>query len=533
MVDVSEIEPRFEAARSLLLNGRLQDADNACRLLRADFPNQYPVLHLSSAIANASHRFEEAVGFFKQALALKDGHFQTHLFLAQALFGLGRYKEARSSVKRSLKLNKNSADAYVLRARLHQEQFQSKNAFKDLDRAIALNPSDKSIGILKVQMMRYFGKQADAIKGLEDILRREPHYVPALYELAMARRFSSSEPLTSSIQALIKQNDLNTLERTKLLFALGKVHDDCNAHKEAFSYFRETNNLRQSLNSRPKSWVLDLKGLAAIYTSDFFAAASSEPQGEITPIFIVGLPRCGSTLVEHILNAHPKVQSYGETDHLAHSVSTILKGRTGSNQLARLPQFSGADLEDIRAQYFDRLEQHAPLKPFIVDKNLANMISVSAIRFILTQSKIIYCRRDVRDMGLSIYFNYFGDEDNAIAFSHDLDDIAIHARSYDALALIWKNALPGLVSVLSYEKLVTSFEPMVRRLLGHCGLDWDDACLDFQPKHQPVRTLIAAQVREEVNTRDIGKWKPYADDIAPLIACAEETSAQDRALPEI
>ncbi len=422
----------------------------------------------------------------------------------------------------------------MLRARLHQEHSNGDGALQDLDKASALSPDDLEIRTLKVQMLRFMGRKDDAERNLQAILKDHPDYVPALYGLAITRRFSSGDPLIQRMEGLLKNEDLHALDRVKLLFGLGKAYDHCGMHADAMSRFQDGHELRRSLDSKPRSWLLDMQGLTSMYTApDFFASAPSTPRGKTTPIFIVGLPRSGSTLVEQIFDAHPSVQSYGETHHLSHSLRDGLKRRTDTDQFSALSQLTETDLDDIQNDYFARLAQHAPLKPFVVDKSLANMLSVAAIRFVFPQAKVIYCRRDVRDMGLSMYFNYFGDEDNAIGFSHGFEDIAIHARSYDALALIWENVIPGFVVSLSYEKLVTAFEPTVRKLLDHCGLEWDDACLSFQPKDKPVRTISTLQVREGINTKGIGKWKPYEAYIGPLVAYAVETATRDWQLPEI
>ncbi len=308
-------------------------------------------------------------------------------------------------------------------------------------------------------------------------------------------------------------------------FVLGKVYADCGRIEESANHYRQGNALRRAQFQNPDGWKLDIGPTHQVFTSDLCNSAPTNSAGDITPIFIVGLPRCGSTLLEEVLGAHPDVQVYGEKDYFADSLFEILEHRTGTRSLTNFAALTDTDLQDIRLSYIEKLERHVPARPFIVDKALQNLRHVGAIRFVFPQARIIHSVRDFRDQGLSIFFNYFGEEEKQ-QYAYDLDDIVERARQFDALARLWSDVLPGFVNTLSYEILVDDFEPGVRELLTYCGLTWHDGCLDFQSNKRFVMTLSAYQVREKVSKRYIGRWKRYESYISPLVAYADERRNQ-------
>ena len=222
--------------------------------------------------------------------------------------------------------------------------------------------------------------------------------------------------------------DLTVFERVTMHFVLGKVYADCGRIEESANHYRQGNALRRAQFQNPDGWKLDIGPTHQVFTSDLCNSAPTNSAGDITPIFIVGLPRCGSTLLEEVLGAHPDVQVYGEKDYFADSLFEILEHRTGTRSLTNFAALTDTDLQDIRLSYIEKLERHVPARPFIVDKALQNLRHVGAIRFVFPQARIIHSVRDFRDQGLSIFFNYFGEEEKQ-QYAYDLDDIVERAQT--------------------------------------------------------------------------------------------------------
>ncbi len=300
----------------------------------------------------------------------------------------------------------------------------------------------------------------------------------------------------------------------QVCYALSKAHEDRGDAAAAFDWLqRGSAAQRATLTYSSEGHIARMRRVAEVFNTDLLARLSGHGAGTDRPIFIVGMPRSGTTLVEQVISAHPQVHGAGETPALM-NLLVHSTGVGGSHfpewGLEMLP----ADCRVIGQAYLDGLPPLAEGQRRTTDKRLENFEFLGLIHLLLPMAPIIHVRRDPRDVAFSCYALLFSEGQE---WSYDLDELAAFWIAQARLMEHWKTILPpGRILEVSYEDLVADFEPQARRIIAHCGLDWDDACLNFHQSRRPVRSASAAQVRQPIYDRSVGRWKAFKSHLAPL-----------------
>jgi tetratricopeptide (TPR) repeat protein len=427
-------------------------------------------------------RPEAAVECYRRALELDDNNAEAHGNYASALAALGRHDEARSHVNRALALKPREIAFHIASAMIEAELGRAEEAAALYKRAIAL--------------------QSDLV-------------VP-WSNLAVLKTFTSDDPdLTAMEQVLAAK--CGELDRLRLHFALGKAYADAGAIERAFAHFAAGNRLkRRSLDYNCDGMARWMASIAETSSAPLFdrlkgAGASSE-----VPVFIIGMPRSGTSLIEQILCSHPLIHGAGEcsfVDNIARSL------RDGSGAERPYPSFvpalSGPLLEALGQRYLSQITALAPEALRVIDKMPGNFLYAGLIHLMLPRARIIHCRRDPVDTCFSCYARLFADGQN---FSYDLVDLGRHYASYTRLMAHWRTLLPReIFTEVDYEAVIDDLEGEARRLISFCGLPWDDACLRYYENGRPVRTASMIQVRRPVYSTSRGGARRFLPYIGPLI----------------
>lgn len=298
-----------------------------------------------------------------------------------------------------------------------------------------------------------------------------------------------------------------------LAFALGKAYDDIGEYDKAFAELAEANGISRSLVAYDEAAELaEFDRLEARFNPAFLASRAGAGLASEVPIFIVGFPRSGTTLTEQILASHPAVHGAGELHILPDIIASgggIAKDGTPESDMGRLHEFG--------ALYLERLARIAPDSARITDKNPGNGPLLGYIHLALPGARIVYVTRDPRDACLSCFMQRFAG--NSSSFAYDLGEVGRRYRHYSKIMAHWRRTLPeGSILQICYEDLVANLEPTVRRLLDHCGLPWDERCLNFHEAGRSVRTASATQVRQSLYASSLARWRRYEKHLGPLIA---------------
>jgi len=320
----------------------------------------------------------------------------------------------------------------------------------------------------------------------------------------------------SDVETLLNlQHNTNIpVERRMLIaFALGRHLENTGQHDAAATQYLLANKLtRAELDYDINQDLHTFDALRTRFDKDFLKRWEGAGLADKSPIFIVGMHRSGSTLIEQILASHPRVFAAGEIALLTQSIVATFPVGDDNNYVTSLDDASAEKFQAVAGNYLNGLPNMDA--DFITDKLPHNFLNIGMIRILFPNASIVHCRRDPRDTCFSIFKNLFGKD----AYQYDLRELAQYYNAYAKLMDHWDEVMPGEIHTVDYETMIDDQEQTTRELLDACGLEWDPACLDFHKYERPIATISATQVRQPVYRGSIGAWKPYKDMLQPLLA---------------
>jgi Flp pilus assembly protein TadD len=458
------------------------------RVVQTDPTNAGVAVALGNLLTTTG-RGEAAAQVLRDVLKIHPVDHALHRNLGNTLRLTHRWQDAERRLRTAIVLQPAYAEAYGNLGDLMVGLGRKKEAIGILNRAVILAPDD----------MVYW-----------TILCQAKRFAPGDSDLAAMRRLGTT----------VETRNENA--QIHLHFALGKALDDIGAHDEAFTHILAANRLKRRHIPYDEATTLQLIGrIRAIFTPQLLAAKAGQGHPSATPLFVVGMPRSGSTLIAQILASHPDCVSAGETT--AMGVALAESSRVIGPFPDGVPGIGAAQLQGVATRYLELLGTTASGKRAsrIVDKMPANGYLIGLIHLAFPQAKLIHAVRDPRDTCISAFFQNF---EAAQRHNHDLSELGRYWRAYEGLMAHWRDILPeGTILRVSYEDLVDDCDGQTRRLLAHCGLPWDDACLAFHETEQFVLTASAAQVRQPLYRTSVGRWKAYARHLGPLLDALAET----------
>ncbi len=472
------LEPEFAEACSNLGNVRYAQGNVAeavacyerALALKPDYADAHNNL---GAAFLAQDRIDEAVAHCERALVLKTDFASAHNNLGNALMRQGKIDDARAHYECALVLKPDYANAHNNLGNVFKEQGEFDHAMAHYGRAIAISP----------------------------------HYAEAHLNRSDIKSFQPGDADLSMLEALAGSGDLSPDRALYIHFALAKALDDVKDYGRAFEHLRQGNALKRERIDYDEMGVLKLfERISTVFDRSLLDRFQGAGDPSSVPVFVLGMPRSGSTLVEQILAGHPQIHAAGEL--------TVLE----KMELPRpesVPALDAAVLRRLGQIYLSQLPKVAEGKVRIVDKLPANFLRIGLIRLMLPNARIIHTMRNPIDTCLSCYSKLFN---NGLPFSYDLAELGRYYRGYSELMTHWRSVLPpGAMLDVSYEEVVDDLEGQARRLIDYCGLPWDDRCIDFQRSARPVRTASVVQVRQPLFRGSVQRWRHYESGLAPLL----------------
>jgi tetratricopeptide (TPR) repeat protein len=517
----------------------------------------YVEAHNNLGIALAEqHEFAKAVTHYERALALRPDYAEAHNNLGNALKHLGRLADAVIRYQHAITLNPAYAEAHgnlgnvlldqgrfadavaryecaiALRPELSELHYNLGNALEAQDklaeavthyqRAIALRPGVAEVHNNLGNVLRDLGQLQDAQRAYETAIELAPRTGRFYRHLFETRRTVAADPHLAAMETLARDMpSLPVPEQIELHFALGKVHADLGEYSRAFSHFIEGNALRRRELVYDETETIGLmERIRAVFTPELMHEKRGLGDPAPEPVFIIGMPRSGTTLVEQILAGHPQVLAVGESREMQVAVAGLETDNSGPAFPEIVPALTGEALRRSGGSYVDAVSPPGPETRLIpggriIDKMPGNFHFAGLIHLALPNARIIHVRRDPIDTCLSCFTQLFRVGQH---HSYDQQELGRYYRAYDALMAHWDRVLPtGIMLEVRYEDVVADVEREARRIVAHCGLEWDSRCLDFHAALRPVRTASAVQVRQPVYATSVGRWRSYGALLSPLI----------------
>lgn len=499
-------------ALAYLGSGQLDEAQRHLERALAINPNSPEALVNLGNLHRQRRNLAAAEPLYRRAVALRPDLGEAHNNLAQVLEHLGRPVEALAAAERACALQPNAIEPLLTLSSVHGEIGNLDAAAAAARGAIALRPRDPRGHEQLGRTLAAFGRRDEAIQSYRAALSFDPGRAATQ---RMLGRFDAETGSIAERQSRFDAPGTSAEERLHLGFALGKSFEDAGNYAAAFRYLAEANRLRRAgFSYDPADSDAAFAEIEQSFTADLFAKRLGSGDPDPTPIFVLGMPRSGTTLVEQILASHPDVKGAGELPLLRELVTSSTTRRPiRYDQL--LADLDEAGFATLGRTYIERLRNYSPTARFVTDKMPGNFLLIGIIALALPNARIIHCVRNPADTAISIWRNYFSSH---LGYAYDLAEIGHYHRLYQHLMAHWHAVLPGRVYDIAYESLVGDQEGETRRLLAHCDLDFRPECLDFWRTERPVHTASAAQVRHPISRGSIGIAGRYGELLAPLHA---------------
>ena len=505
---------RIEAATAALVADDRKGAEETFRQILQANPSHVAALCGLAAVSLAADKPHDAERLLRHALRQSAHLPLAQRGLGQALVALGRLNEAEASARNLLKIEPENPQTWITLGGVATRLMRQEQALEAYERAAALTPDEVRLRLSIGHVHKTLGRRKDSEAAYKTALTMKPGMGEAYWSLADLKNYAFSDAEVADMQRLVG-GERERADEAQLHFALGRAFEQRADYSRAFSHYAHGNALRR-LDA-----PFDIDGfekrtarLCRFFDRAYFAARSGSGDPSPAPIFIVGLPRSGSTLIEQILASHSRVEGTMELPniiHMVHEFEDTTADRDGYPEA--LGSAEPAVLRALGARY---LEETAPLRhgrEHFTDKLPNNFNHIGLIQSILPNATVIDARRHPLDSCFSTFKQYFAEGQT---FSYDLTDLGRYYRCYLALMDHWDEVLPGKVLHVQYEELVRDPQTNIRRLLEHCRLPFEQACLSFHRTQRSVRTASAEQVRQPLYTSGVGYWRNFERELEPL-----------------
>ena len=458
-------------------------------------------------------QLDEAIMSYKAAITLQFDYAEAHYNLGLIFHDLKRLDEATQSYKTAIAFQSNYADAHYNLGILYHDVGQLKMAIDSIKMAIKINPENADTHKYLGNTFQSNGQIDEAIKCYEKALSINPFHADAHRNLSTIKNYIHDDDQINLMQDLLLNGNLSQSDLVHINFALAKANEDLGKKDDLFKSLNEGNRLRKEELNYSLNKDLDehsnLKRLININPSDYKESVKFTPS-KIRPIFIVGMPRSGTSLVEQILSSHQKIHGAGELSTLNNLIVPII-----SDYILKDKKVTEDSYLSVRNDYLSYISRLNVSETIITDKMPTNFRYIGFILKAFPEAKIINLNRDSRAICWSIYKSYFPGE--GLGWAFNMKDLAGYYNSYIDLMTFWHQLFPRKIYDICYEDLTTNQEEETRKLLKYCELEWDDNCLNFHNNKRAVKTTSSLQVRKKMYQGSSEVWKKYESYLQPLI----------------
>lgn len=514
------VDPVLVAAASALVKGELPVAERLLKDRLKAQPTDVPAIRMLAELAARIGRFGDAEKLLRRAVELAPGFDAARHNLAVVLHRQAKSAEALVELDFLMARDAQSPGYRVLRGAILVRLGEHEAAIATYASLLADYPRQPRVWMSYGHALKTVGRQADSLAAYRRALADEPSLGELWWSLANLKTVRFTPEDIAAMQAALADAALGEEDRWHLEFALGKALEDAGDFEASFAHYQKGNSLRRAaLDYDAAATTRNVSQVKALYTRDFLAARAGWGCAAPDPIFVVGLPRSGSTLIEQILSSHSKVEGTAELPDviaLARRLGERQEDGQGARFAEKLSALDASDLTALGEEYLERTRvQRKTDRPFFIDKMPNNFVHTGLIHLMLPNARIIDARRHPLGSCFSGFKQHFA---RGQAFTYDLEEIGQYWRDYAELMAHFDEVLPGRVHRVQYEAMVADPETEIRALLAYCGLEFEPACLSFHETERPVRTASSEQVRQPLYASAVDHWQQYEKWLGPLKA---------------
>lgn len=514
---LAALPPALQAATNLIYENKTVKAENLVRGFLQQNPHHIEAMRLLAEIAMRFGVFDEADFLLESAIEFSPDDIQIKFDYIQVLRKRQKFAAALEQAQALYERDPNNPTFQSYLAIESMQTGQHERAFELFSDVLEKLPNDFATLTSLGHAYKTFGKHDEAVESYRAAYRVKAGHSDAYFGLANLKTYKFTDEEMAQMESLLERQDIGFADRVNLCFSLGKAFEDRKDYQRAFEQYEQGNTVK-SVQSRYKSedMTRELEGQAKICSAELFEKQTGKGHKAPDPIFILGLPRAGSTLIEQIIASHSQVDGTLELPNIL-SMAFQLRGRDRKIDGGRYPrilhELPAEKLFEMGERYIEETKIHRKGAPFFIDKMPNNFRHIALINLILPNAKIIDARRHPMACCFSGFKQHFAEGQE---FTYGLENVGTYYKDYVALMDHWEAVLPGKILRVQYEDVVENTEAQVRLILDYLGLPFEQACLDFHKTKRSVRTASSEQVRQPIFKSGVDQWRNFEPWLAPL-----------------
>lgn len=510
-----QLPPALLAVTELMHEGNLLKADQICRHFLQQNKQHIEGMCLLAEIGIELKVYDDAEFLLASALELSPDHIYARSQYLNLLIKTGKYKIAEQQVDMLLEKQPNNLSFKVAKANIFTGLGKIEQAITLFEQAISQDTKVAEFHLQLGHALKAKGDINQAIKAYQNAYQLKPSYGDAFWSLANTKTYRFTDAEISQMQTQQEQKGISLVDSVQLHFATGKAFEDRQDYQQAFNAYQQGNALQSSHNNFDINKIEQQVNDQIKYcTAELFEKRGNLGFDAPDPIFIVGLPRAGSTLLEQILASHSQVDGTMELHNILGLASRLRGRNNAANQYPKnLSEINSDYFKRFGQQFIDETKVYREQAPFFIDKMPNNFLHIGLIKLILPNAKIIDARRSPMACCFSGFKQLFAEGQE---FSYSLDDIGRYYQAYLKLMTHWDNVLPNHVLTVNHEDVVDDLDTQVRRILNYCGLAFEQSCVDFHKTKRNIKTPSSEQVRQPIYKSATEQWKYFEEYLSPL-----------------
>ena len=489
-------------------------------------PNHLGLLASLGMLFSSLQNHESAIQNWRRLLSLSPKNPDAWQALSVEYYLSHRWDKSEAAAKNAIKLATNRGPLHTNLGRILRMQRKHDEAIQSLNKAIKLTPLDTDAWYeLAMSSLERDGMD-EALETFNKLLSIDSQHIPTISMLLRFKKVTAYDDIMKKAEALLSDPATTKSDHALLSFSLGKAWEDLKEYDKSFIYYAKGNELRRDdITFNIEDERKHSEDLKALFTKDLFSEHQLNDRYGESLLFVVGMPRTGSTLLDKILAAHPKVIDTGETDELREVIGLLTSNSSKCIDIDATSQLTNEQLKSSAKEYIERLSRYFGESEKYIDKTLPNLWLIGFIHLLFPKAKILHCTRNPLDNCFSIFSTDF--EGSFFRFAYNLQDLGEYYQTYIDMMAHWRSVLPTeTLYEISYEALVAAPEEQSRSLVAFCDLEWDDACLNYHTSKGSVQSSSLAQVRQPIYNSSIGRWKRYETHLQPLIKALGDSAKQ-------